>query len=1190
MKNLPRIIGFLFLIAATNSCFPQTINFTQTGEEFSGPFPSWKNVKTVFGAKGDGVTDDAPAINAAMAALHTPAYASSDSFNVLYFPAGTYLIKDSLYNVQNGYGYDGMAIIGEDPATTIISWGGPSLDNAGSTGAAMFNLCGWYLRISRLTFEGNNNAYRGIVKSGGFSTNNEFSDLVFKDFKTGIGLDFSSTTGPGQAEDAVLRCSFINCSTGVLSCNWNSLDEWIWWCYFQDCNFAINQCTGYFQIYNNVFLRSKITDISGSPYKSAIVNNTSFNSKCFFSGTGAYIRGNKIYSNVDSFYTSSGANTVLLDNLFRVSRDSLATTRTATDNMFIGNTFSMLNSQWSKWPFQPSFDPRDHGLGASAVFNKQIEKAIDGNPATSFETDVSPFGIKWNCPMGTQRAAVKYTVSAPLSSGGTSPLNFQLLGSNNWGYNWEVLDQESGQNYTGGGNPNTYPLKNKTAYSMYELLALDSWLNSVSGGRSIVNSEAQAGTFCEKIVLPAAAFPRNVFQNLTVYPDTSYVASGWMKDSVITTSAYFIILWYNTPVPPVYTTGWPTAFVKADTIGISTGTQGWTFYRKTITAPADALSAQFYLAGTTTASSNGTVWFDSFSFSSSKTPSTNLLNDPGFEQGLNPSAFEVNEFTLLDSTGSDLTKDPNGFVSGADEIWGDFYALDNQVLDTTVIPFPSSVSLPATPQNLNRKIFEVVKGTGNDALEIQSKIDSAALLGLGNKPVVHIPYGQYSIKTTITVPSASDMQIIGDGLGTGTTTSLVWAGNEAGPLFLCQGPSRITLKDFLLQVPYTSYVNTQALVIDNGDQAGGRIYGMHFYAGGPQWTQPCDIGLLINGVENSDVSMFCSFPGFGTTAMVQANGGPVLSSGGTTNGQISWLAGATGSSQNLFNVFNGGRIDAEGMWNEGGIPTRTSGLLNLSNTSGSVSVACMSWNLDITEPMVNTDNFNGNLTLMLNHFNQSPQAFIPLTGNGADLNVLCAYNDWGQSNTIGGTTDSTWQDLTSPAANAAFIDNTGINGFPYEDVVGKVHYVRADSTSLLNSLAQLRAVRTNPPNDMVSGVTDLKLFRVAAWGAQGVGATFNGEGSATGISTVAAKKSGVVSLYPTLVSQNYMVSYSLPQSSTTYVTVFDVYGKQLSETKMDDVSGNHLLSFSATELISGSYYLRVQSGLINETKKFIVIH
>ena len=88
----------------------QTVSYFQTGEEFTGPFPSWKNVKTDFGAKGDGVTDDAPAINRALAQMKTIV----NNWCKLYFPAGTYLINSTVYNAgRKGQDNNGMALAGE---------------------------------------------------------------------------------------------------------------------------------------------------------------------------------------------------------------------------------------------------------------------------------------------------------------------------------------------------------------------------------------------------------------------------------------------------------------------------------------------------------------------------------------------------------------------------------------------------------------------------------------------------------------------------------------------------------------------------------------------------------------------------------------------------------------------------------------------------------------------------------------------------------------------------------------------------------------------------------------------------------------------------------------------------------------------------------------------------------------------
>src|SRR5215475_8705884 len=51
------------------------------------------NVKTGYGAVGNGVADDTAAIYSAIAAI--PAYTAANPFNrsIIYFPAGTYLVS-----------------------------------------------------------------------------------------------------------------------------------------------------------------------------------------------------------------------------------------------------------------------------------------------------------------------------------------------------------------------------------------------------------------------------------------------------------------------------------------------------------------------------------------------------------------------------------------------------------------------------------------------------------------------------------------------------------------------------------------------------------------------------------------------------------------------------------------------------------------------------------------------------------------------------------------------------------------------------------------------------------------------------------------------------------------------------------------------------------------------------------------
>lgn len=69
--------------------------YPSTGDIYNPPFDNWWNVKTDFGAVGDGSADDTAKIQAGLDKLEQ----SLDSKRrVLYFPAGTYRITSYAAN------------------------------------------------------------------------------------------------------------------------------------------------------------------------------------------------------------------------------------------------------------------------------------------------------------------------------------------------------------------------------------------------------------------------------------------------------------------------------------------------------------------------------------------------------------------------------------------------------------------------------------------------------------------------------------------------------------------------------------------------------------------------------------------------------------------------------------------------------------------------------------------------------------------------------------------------------------------------------------------------------------------------------------------------------------------------------------------------------------------------------------
>ena len=243
------------------------------GDEFVGPFSSWKNVRAAYGAAGDGVADDTAALQRGLSALVGDGRAP-----VLYLPRGTYRITatlslDAALNVS---------VVGEDPATTTIVWDGPA---AGT----MFSVNGVaYSRVTRLTFDGRRRASVAVEQSwdskrGTFDTGNEYADDRFVDTAYGIHGGFK---GAGFAETSIVRAAFIrNTQAGVALGNFNALDLWVWDSQFEDCGAGLTNGAGAgnFHVYDSVFHQSSVADlVMGNTGEFSARGNYSAGSHAFF--------------------------------------------------------------------------------------------------------------------------------------------------------------------------------------------------------------------------------------------------------------------------------------------------------------------------------------------------------------------------------------------------------------------------------------------------------------------------------------------------------------------------------------------------------------------------------------------------------------------------------------------------------------------------------------------------------------------------------------------------------------------------------------------------------------------------------------------------------------------------------------------------------------------------------------------
>jgi len=160
------------------------MGYVSGSQEAVGPFTSWVNLKTMYGAVGDGLADDTTAIQNALNDLSV-SQNSGTKPPVLYVPAGTYIINS---NVALS-GTLGVSIVGDSPSTTTWKAG----SSFTSSGTLLTINAVAHSRFTRMTFEGNNRANLMIDQSSSVPV--PIGSLTYNSGTGALSLTLESASG-----------------------------------------------------------------------------------------------------------------------------------------------------------------------------------------------------------------------------------------------------------------------------------------------------------------------------------------------------------------------------------------------------------------------------------------------------------------------------------------------------------------------------------------------------------------------------------------------------------------------------------------------------------------------------------------------------------------------------------------------------------------------------------------------------------------------------------------------------------------------------------------------------------------------------------------------------------------------------------------------------------------------------------
>jgi hypothetical protein len=251
--------------------------------EIVGPFTSWLNVKSAYGAMGDGSSDDTSALQNAINALRTSPQ------HVLFLPNGTYKITRTLIVSATL----GRVLQGESKSATTIQW-------AGTTGSPMLRAQSMaQTQLRNLTFDGAGKASAGILQAWDgvtYPSNyfNLYEDLLFRDFAQ-FCLRLGDENNRQDDSGTVRRSEFHNCGViGVDVPSYNAMDQWV-----EDSLFSGGQIGvanmyadgtnggGTFSVRRSVFQNNSQASIRvANQYNNSVRQSISQGSRRFYYATG----------------------------------------------------------------------------------------------------------------------------------------------------------------------------------------------------------------------------------------------------------------------------------------------------------------------------------------------------------------------------------------------------------------------------------------------------------------------------------------------------------------------------------------------------------------------------------------------------------------------------------------------------------------------------------------------------------------------------------------------------------------------------------------------------------------------------------------------------------------------------------------------------------------------------------------